>query len=122
MCKLLYLCTKNVHFTFNNKIYIQNDGVTMGLPLGLFLANMFMVELETTLIPNLSGKLSSWRHFVDDSICFVKKDSIKFVLHTLNNFHNKNIKFTFEEKIDEKNSIFRCSVSTKQSFYRYSSL
>ena len=68
----------------------------MGSPLGPVLANVFMVELDTTLIPNLNIKVSSWRRFVDDSICFVKKDSIKFVLDTLNNFH-KNIKFTFEE-------------------------
>ena len=43
MRELLYLCTKNVHFTFNNKIYIQNDGVAMGSPLGPVLANIFMV-------------------------------------------------------------------------------
>ena len=52
-------------------------------------------------MPNLSSKLSSWRCFVDDSICFVKKDSIKFVLDTLNNFH-KNIKFISEEEINGK--------------------
>ena len=52
-------------------------------------------------MPNLSSKLSSWRCFVDDSICFVKKDSIKFVLDTLANFHKK-IKFTSEEKINGK--------------------
>ena len=41
------------------------------------------------------------RHFLDHSICFVKQDSIKFVLDTLNSFR-KNIKFTFEEEIDGK--------------------
>ena len=35
---LLILCTKNVHFTFNNEIYIQNGGVAMGSPLGPILA------------------------------------------------------------------------------------
>ena len=79
MRKLLYICTKNVHFTFSNKIYIQNDGVAMGLPLGPVLANVFMGELETALIPKLSSKLSSWRSFVDDNTCFAKKGSIKFV-------------------------------------------
>ena len=71
ICQLLYLCTKNVHFTFNNKIYILNDDVAMDSPLRPVLA-----ELETAFIPSLSSKLSSWRSFVDDSICFVKKDSI----------------------------------------------
>ena len=52
----------------------------MGSPLGIVLANVFMAELETVLIPNLSGKLFSCRRAVDDSICFVKKDSIIFAL------------------------------------------
>ena len=30
MKKLLLLCTENVHFTFNSKIYQQCDGVAMG--------------------------------------------------------------------------------------------
>ena len=38
----LYLCTKQLHFTFNNNIYIQCDGVAMGYPLGPLLANIFM--------------------------------------------------------------------------------
>ena len=53
MRELLYLCTKNVHFALNNKIYIQNEGVAMGSPLGPVLANVFKVELETVSIPNL---------------------------------------------------------------------
>ena len=62
--ELLYLCTKNVHFTFNNKLYIQNDSVAMGSLLGPVLANVFMAELETGLIPNLSSKLLSfWERF-----------------------------------------------------------
>ena len=53
--ELLYLC-KNVHFSFNNDIYIQNDGVAMGSLLGPPLANIFMVELERTIIPSLRDK------------------------------------------------------------------
>ena len=87
----LYVQQQNVH----------SQGVAIGSPLGPVLRNIFMVELETALITNLSNKLSSWRQFVDDRICFEKKDSIKFVLDTLNNFL-KNIKFTFEEDIDGK--------------------
>ena len=64
MCELLYLCIKNRQFTFNNKIYIQNDGVVMGSPLGPVLANVFMVKLETALFPNLSSKLSCRKRFI----------------------------------------------------------
>ena len=41
--ELLHLCTKHVHFKFNNEIYIQCDGVAMGSPLGSLLANIFMI-------------------------------------------------------------------------------
>ena len=44
MKKFLTLSTKNVHFTLNNKIYVQNGGVVMGSHLGPILANVFIVE------------------------------------------------------------------------------
>ena len=67
----------------------------MGSPLGPVLANIFMVELEQLLIPTLSNKILFWKRYVDDTICFIKKDSINYVLEALNSSH-KNIKFTFE--------------------------
>ena len=39
---LLNLATKESFFTFNNKFYIQVDGVAMGSPLGPILANIFL--------------------------------------------------------------------------------
>ena len=64
MRQSLSLRTKNVHFIFNNKIYTQKEDVAMGSLLGPVVANVFMVELETALIPNLSSKLTSWRRSV----------------------------------------------------------
>ena len=43
----------NVHFTLNNGIYVQIDGVAMSSPLGPFLENVFMVQLDSTLVPRL---------------------------------------------------------------------
>ena len=48
---MLILCTKNVHFTFNEEIYKQMDSVTMGSPLSPVLADIFMVELENNIVP-----------------------------------------------------------------------
>ncbi len=53
MDSLLYLCAKNVHFSFNEEIYQQTDGVAMGSPLGPIIAGIFMVGLESTLVPSL---------------------------------------------------------------------
>ena len=37
----------------NGQIYIQIDGVAMGSPLAPLLADIFMIELERSLIPDL---------------------------------------------------------------------
>lgn len=39
--KLLYMCTKDVQFVFNNELYFQIDGVAMGSPLGPLFADVF---------------------------------------------------------------------------------
>ena len=99
MKELLYLCSKNAHFTLNSKTYLQVDGVAMGSPRGPVLANIFMVELEQN-IPTLSKDISLWKRYVD--IYFVNSNRISHVLESLNSFHS-NIKFTVE--IEKGNKI-----------------
>ena len=53
MKEMFILCTRNVHFTFNEEVYKQTDGVTMGSPLGPVFADIFMVELENNIVPVL---------------------------------------------------------------------
>ena len=77
MKNLLILCTRNVHFTFNNEIYIQNDGVAMGSPLGPILAGIFVTELENILVPELKQCIKNWRRYVDDTFVYVKNGSIE---------------------------------------------
>ena len=101
MKELLNLCTKCVHFTFDGNIYVQNDGVAMGSPLGPVLANIFMVELERLVIPTLMDQMKCWTRYVDDTLCYIKTDSIDYVLKMLNGFHI-NIQFTCEVEIDSK--------------------
>ena len=95
---MLTLCTKNVHFTYNRKIFVQTDGVAMGSPLGPVLADIFMTELEKTLLPGIYIRyIKFWRRYVDDTISYVKIGSIKHVLCLLNSF-DENIQFTFESE------------------------
>ena len=101
MKQLLTLCTKNVHFTYDNKVYQQNDGVDMGSPLGPVLSGIFMMELENSLISTLNESMILWRRFVDNTIILVKNDSITYVLDQLNSFHEQ-IQFTYEVEHDNK--------------------
>ena len=101
MKEVLLLSTKNVHFTFNNDIYQQCDGVAIGSPLGQVIAGIFMVELERTLLPRLTEYMTPWKRYVDDTIATVQLTSIDHVLMILNTFH-KNIKFTYELEINKK--------------------
>ena len=77
---LIILCTKNLHFSFNEQLYLQKDGIAMGLPLGPVIAGIFMVELERNLLPTLSQYMTSWKRYVDDTISYVKVDCIENLL------------------------------------------
>ena len=63
--------------------------------LGPVLSDIFMIELETSLLPELTDYIQFWKGYVDDTICFIKVGSINYVLSLLNSF-NVNIKFTCE--------------------------
>ena len=99
--ELLELCTKEMHFTFNGKIYQQTDGVCMGSPLGPVLANVFMVHLEDTIVPKLEDCMPTWRRYVDDTFTLVRKGMKEKVINVLNSFH-PNIKFTHEVESEQK--------------------
>ena len=101
MKKLLILCAKNVHFTFDNVIKVQNDGMAMGSPLRPVLSDIFMIELETSLSPELIDYIQFWKRYVDDTICFIKVGSVNYILSVLNSF-DVNIKFTYELEHDGK--------------------
>ena len=95
MKELLNLCTKSVHFTFEGNIYLQNDGVAMGSPLEPVLTNIFKVELEQSVIPTPMDKMKCWTRFVDDTLSYIKTDSMDHVLKMLNGFH-RNIQSIYE--------------------------
>ena len=101
MKEVLLLCAKEVHFAYSNGIYQQNDGVAMGLPLGSVIAGIFMVELETSIIPTLGRPLLKWKRYVDNRFCYLKIDTANNILNKLNGFH-QSMSFTFELEKDSK--------------------
>ena len=67
MKDLISLCTKNVPFTFGNEIYQQRDGVAIGSPLELVLAETIMVELKKSIVPKLNNHLENLRWWYFDN-------------------------------------------------------
>ena len=55
LIELLNAATKNQLFQVSRNLYEQTDGVAMGSPLGLLLANVFMCSIEDKL--DQDGKL-----------------------------------------------------------------
>ena len=102
MKELLLLCTQGVPFTFNGETYMQIDGVMMGSPLGALFANIFMCELENTVIPKLGETIRNWTRYVDDTFAFIETQHLENVKRELDAFH-PNIKFTHE--LEDEGSI-----------------
>ena len=99
---ILDTCTKTA-FSFNNKLYQQKDGVSMGSSLGPVLANIIMAELEDVVIKPLitNGTIKFYTRFVDDTLLVIKPENVKKVHNALNKF-DKNLRFTvdmFKDKV-----------------------
>ena len=121
-----YLCPfyiQNVYFCFEDDIYQQNYGVTMGSPLGPVLTDIFMVELETKVIATVIDSIYHWRRYADDTFVFIKKVCVVHVLAHLNSFH-KNIQFTYELEKQNKSLFFdvllTCRTKSETTVYRKS--
>ena len=59
---------------------MQVDGVTMQSPLGPVLADIFMIELEKAVLPELIECIKYWKRYVNDTISFVKLGTINYII------------------------------------------
>ena len=96
---ILDTCQKTA-FSFNNKMYEQLDGVSMGGSLGLVLANIIMTECEKVIVDKLieDDIVNFYVRYIDDTLLAIKRTDISYVLNRFNSFDN-NLKFkigTFE--------------------------
>ena len=78
---LLDSCTKTA-FSFDNVLYEQYDGVSMGSSLGPVLANIIPTEFENVIVKPLieTSVLKFYYRYVDDTLVMIKKDKIQHVL------------------------------------------
>ena len=81
----------------NHKIYMQVGGVAMGSILGPVVSDIFLIELEKTVLSESTECFKYWKRYVDEMISFVKEGTITYIITKLNSFDN-NIQFIFEEE------------------------
>ncbi|CAF3354938.1 unnamed protein product, partial [Rotaria socialis] len=77
-----------------------HNGVAMGAPLAPIIADVFMTNLETTLMDDLiNAGVSEWHQYVDDTFLLVNSITcIDNILSILNNFHPS---ITFAYKVED---------------------
>ena len=89
---LLRFTLSNNYFTYKDKTYKQIHGCAMGSPI---LANLCMEEIEELAINKSSTPPREWKHFVDDVLSIIKKNTVTF--HNLN-LIDPRISFTIEQE------------------------
>ena len=93
----------------------------MGSPLGALFANIFMCELENTIIPSLGDKVRHWKRYVDGTFAFIKPNMEQEIQLALNSFHEKSYSFieTLEIEIErcyQKDSIINYHLEIQQNW------
>ena len=95
--ELFNFATSHTHFLFNGCFYDQIDGVAMGSPLALVLANFFMGHYEKLWLDNYTGpRVLYYRRYVDDIICCFRNSEHAIMFFEYLNMCHPNIKFTME--------------------------
>ena len=107
--ELLEIAAKESPFLFNEKLYIQTDGVAMGSCLGPSFANAFLCFHEAKWITDCpdSFKPVFYRRYVDDTfLLFSDSEHVTQFLNYLNSKHD-NIKFTYDLEKKQFSPLFR---------------
>ena len=96
----LSLAPHESYFIFNDVLYKEKDGVDMGSPLGLIMANVFLPFYEIKWLEQCPKEFKPvfYRGYVDD--IFVFFESAEHLSKFRNNFNtcHPNMPFSFEQE------------------------
>ncbi len=98
--KLLDFATKYCCFNFNDTLYLQVDGLSMGNPLAPPLSQFFMISIGETRALNIGFRFYTWWRYVDDVYARMNKkdfENLPEILKRLNSLHPA-IEFTSESE------------------------
>ena len=94
LTELPYLGAKKVHFIFNDKNYIQNDGVAMQSSLGPSSTNICMMSCEEQVITMLTSCLCNWKRYVNDTHAYFNSSEYSFYLRIMKGQTNNDPRCT----------------------------
>ena len=93
---LLEFCLRSTYFTFQYRLYEQQEGAAMGSPISPIVANLFMEDFEKKAIESSPHPPCFWRRFVDDTFTIIYTAHKERFLEHLNSIDD-HIQFTSED-------------------------
>ena len=98
--RLLSLTCSNNQFLFNNKLYEQLDGLSMGNPAAPAIANTFMCHFEEQLLQHCPSTFAPtyYRRYLDDTFAVFSEPQHAEQFFEFINSHHDAIKFTMERE------------------------
>ncbi|XP_026744741.1 uncharacterized protein LOC113506080, partial [Trichoplusia ni] len=93
--ELLEHCLTSGYLLWNNKFYVQVDGVAMGSPVSPVVADIFMEDFEETALKTAPFTPRFYKRYVDDTFTVLPSSQVNAFLKHLNSINNK-IQFTME--------------------------
>jgi hypothetical protein len=100
LLKLIKICLDNSYFRYQDTFYSQLEGASMGSPLSPIVAELYLQNLENTIITK-NPFILFWKRYVDDVFAVIRKRKQQQILNCINHFH-PSITFTCENEIDGK--------------------
>ena len=95
--KVFLFGTSQTHFIFSSKFYNQIDGVAMGSPLALVLANISMGFHESKWLDEYNR--SKPKLYLDDILAAFDNEQDSLIFLNVSNNRHPNVKFTVERQI-----------------------
>ena len=113
--KLYRKCLQESVFMFNNKLYKQINGVSMGNKLGPITSDAFMNNFEIKHMKKLRELgVKHWFRYVDDTFVIIRNiNQADAILKFLNEQH-KTIKFTMEKEVNNKINFLDITIKRKR--------
>ena len=110
--ELLSLATKQSFYIFNAKLHKQVDGVTMSSPLGLTLANAFLVHFKENWLQNCPSDFKPhyyWWNVNDIFVLFISPKHLEAFCIFLDGQH-ANMSFTIEYEKQNRMSFLNIEI------------